>query len=79
MPAAELNPRPTVRKTSFAVPESFDDWDDFDFNASVAKAKPKLPKSPVSQTQSDHRSENPPKATNSRKKSLFDDDDDDFL
>jgi len=63
-----------------ALPESFDDWDDFDLNLSVTKNKPKPNDSPITKPVVSIAPATVPMATVvARKKSLFDDDDDDLL
>jgi hypothetical protein len=59
------------RKPSFAVPDSFDDWDDFDMNVGLTKnkSKPVFPARAAADAPSTNN-------TNNRRKSLFDDDDD---
>lgn len=65
----------TGRKVT--LPESFDDWDDFDLNLSTTKAKPKPNDSFV--TKPAVTNAVTVTTVNARKKSLFDDDDDDDI
>jgi len=62
-----------------ALPESIDEWDDFDLGLITTKNKPKRLASPVTKPTITNAAA--PVATtttvNARKKSLFDDDDDD--
>jgi len=55
-----------------ALPEPFDDWDDFDLTLSSTKNKPKLNDSPITRPTVTHAA-----TVTARKKSLLDDDDDD--
>jgi len=57
------------------LPESFDDWDDFDLTLSVSKAKQKPSDSPITKPTVTHAAA--VTSVNARKKSVFDDDDDD--
>jgi len=59
-----------------ALPESFDDWDDFDLNLSTTKTKPKPNDSFVTKPAVTNATVT---TVNARKKSLFDDDDDDDI
>ena len=57
-----------------ALPESFDDWDDFDLTLSITKNKPKPNDCPITKPTVTAAA-----TVTTRKKSLFDDDDDDDI
>ena len=74
--AAAETKHSAVPSRKVTLPESLDDWDDFDLTLSITKNKQKPNDSPVTKPAVSHATAAAVPVI-SRKKSLFDDDDDD--